>query len=231
MVAVPQDMDWHPEGCVWEHTCHVVDAMAWGCNDITDPDHRVKLVFAALCHDMGKPAVTVFSDGRFRSPGHDSDGEQIAFSFMERLFHTKEQKAPSDITEFVVTATGLHMRHLGFIGSQPQVRRLATKINLHDLKRVVEADINGRPFVKGEWVHSTEMNHIISVAEMINVLVQRPCPIFTGKHLVEIGMKPSKAFKPLLESMFENQMDGAFDDISSALIFFNENYNSDGGLG
>ena len=56
MVDVPQDPHWHPEGDVWTHTLMVVDAAA-GLRDGGEDD--LALMFAALCHDFGKPETTV----------------------------------------------------------------------------------------------------------------------------------------------------------------------------
>lgn len=57
--GVPQDKSWHQEGDVFEHTCHVVDAMVWQCSrDGIVGERRAKLTFAALCHDLGKVTNT-----------------------------------------------------------------------------------------------------------------------------------------------------------------------------
>lgn len=58
MAHTPQDLIWHPEGDVWEHTLWVVDEAAKLRTG--DRDHDLELMFAALCHDMGKPLTTTF---------------------------------------------------------------------------------------------------------------------------------------------------------------------------
>lgn len=46
-------------GDVFIHTCEVLDAMAWQCDrDAVNGYARIKRIFAALCHDFGKPTHT-----------------------------------------------------------------------------------------------------------------------------------------------------------------------------
>jgi tRNA nucleotidyltransferase (CCA-adding enzyme) len=52
----PQDPRWHPEGDVWTHTLHCMDAFAR--ERLGDREEDLIVGFAVLCHDMGKPATT-----------------------------------------------------------------------------------------------------------------------------------------------------------------------------
>ena len=54
MIDVPQDPEWHPEGCVWTHTAHCLDAFAQERVGVRDEDLVVSL--AVLLHDIGKAA-------------------------------------------------------------------------------------------------------------------------------------------------------------------------------
>jgi tRNA nucleotidyltransferase (CCA-adding enzyme) len=65
MADTPQDPIWHPEGDVWTHTLMVVDEAAKLRTD--DREHNLVLMFAALCHDMGKPLTITF----------EVDGEEV----------------------------------------------------------------------------------------------------------------------------------------------------------
>src|SRR6185295_18055012 len=57
--GVPQDPEWHPEGDVFVHTLHCLDALAtlpaWREADAT---RRIVFTLAVLAHDFGKPATT-----------------------------------------------------------------------------------------------------------------------------------------------------------------------------
>ena len=75
LAATPQDPIHHAEGDVWTHTQMVVDEL------LALPDYA-KLTraeqgvafYAALLHDMAKPATTKEQDGRIIAPGHSAKG-------------------------------------------------------------------------------------------------------------------------------------------------------------
>jgi tRNA nucleotidyltransferase (CCA-adding enzyme) len=64
LIGVPQDPKWHPEGDVWVHTMLSLDCMSRelrmedGRWKMEDDKERLKLLFAVLCHDFGKPLTT-----------------------------------------------------------------------------------------------------------------------------------------------------------------------------
>lgn len=66
---------YHPEGSVWEHTMLVVDEAAKRKAQSTDS--RV-FMWAALLHDMGKPATTRSRNGRITAYNHDRVGAEAA---------------------------------------------------------------------------------------------------------------------------------------------------------
>jgi len=68
LIGCPQDPKWHPEGDVWIHTMMSIDAMQRLIRDesafsvqrsvLRDEKQKLKLLFAVLCHDFGKPLTT-----------------------------------------------------------------------------------------------------------------------------------------------------------------------------
>src|SRR5207245_4393471 len=86
MFHCQQDPAWHPEGSAYVHTSYVVAAAATICErEGLGGDDRLVAMFAALCHDMGKPSTTVFERDRWRSPGHAEAGVPIARRFLETI--------------------------------------------------------------------------------------------------------------------------------------------------
>jgi predicted kinase len=79
MKACPQDPEYHAEGDVWTHTRMVVEALKslpefLACS----PEIQECLLYAALLHDVAKPACTRTENGRIVSPGHARLGEKMA---------------------------------------------------------------------------------------------------------------------------------------------------------
>ena len=83
LVGCPQDPRWHPEGCVWRHTLHVLDAFA--SERSGEPADDLAVGLACLCHDLGKPSTTRWSEDRWRSLGHEEAGEAPTRALLARL--------------------------------------------------------------------------------------------------------------------------------------------------
>ncbi len=70
----------HPEGNVWNHTLLVVDAAAGVREQSRDP---AVFMWAALLHDIGKPATTKVRKGKITSYDHDKLGAELGREFLE----------------------------------------------------------------------------------------------------------------------------------------------------
>jgi tRNA nucleotidyltransferase (CCA-adding enzyme) len=202
-----QDPQWHPEGDVWTHTCHCLDFYASKRTGEEWEDLIVGL--AVLCHDLGKPDTT-FTDenGRIRSPRHDILGLPLARTFLERI--TRQKK----IFEEVLPLVEQHMRPLALYrdgAGDSAIRRLAARVKRIDrLVRVAQADTYGRPplepggFPEGEW--------LLKKTTELTIQDRSPKPILLGRHLLDLGIKPSKNFGKILDQAYEAQLDGIFAD-------------------
>lgn len=213
LIDCRQDPEWHPEGDVWTHTLHCMDAFARECIGQDSEDLVVGL--AVLCHDFGKPSTTVFERDHIRSPRHDIMGEQPTRSFLSRM--TNHQ----DLIEQVVALVLTHLRPIELHRSgagDSAVRRLARKVRRIDrLVRVARADMQGRPplvgqdFPAGDW--------LLARAEELAVKDSAPQPIVKGRHLIELGQAPGAHFKGILDQCFEAQLDGAFSSLEEGVEF------------
>ncbi|MCP4908968.1 MAG: HD domain-containing protein [bacterium] len=143
--GVPQDPRWHPEGDVFVHTLSVVDRAAQIAASLS-PEVAEPLLFAALCHDLGKPETTTIEADRIRSLGHEAvSAERVVEWLGELRFNAR----------LVASVEGLVRHHLApsqFVeqgAGLPAYRRLARKLavggsTLIDLERVARADHLGR---------------------------------------------------------------------------------------
>ncbi|MFU8848017.1 MAG: CCA tRNA nucleotidyltransferase [Opitutales bacterium] len=207
LVGCEQDPKWHPEGDVWTHTLHCLDAFA--AHRTGDDWEDLVVGLAVLCHDFGKPDTSYTDEtGRIRSPRHDVEGVPVAQRFLERL--TRQKK----IFEQVLPLVEQHMRPLALYrdgAGDSAVRRLAARVKRVDrLTRVAHADKYGRPpiqpdgFPEGEW--------LLKKAKALAIQDNAPKPILLGRHLIELEVKPGPHFGKILDRAYEAQLDGVFDN-------------------
>jgi tRNA nucleotidyltransferase (CCA-adding enzyme) len=220
--GTPQEPEWHPEGDVFTHTQHCLDALVagrtWAAADF--PRRRL-LSFAVLAHDFGKPATTAYAEKRgalrWISPGHESAGGPVAQEFLRRIGAPLELDAP--VCALVVHHLAHHHGATDFTDSA--VRRLARKLapaTIDDLAVVMRADADGRPPLRAPEVHA-RVDALVDRAQTLALADAAPKPIMLGRHLIQLGLKPGPQFTPLLAAAFEAQLDGAFGDETTGLAW------------
>jgi tRNA nucleotidyltransferase (CCA-adding enzyme) len=208
-----QDALWHPEGTVWRHSLYVCDAAAAiTARDGLAGEERAALLFAALCHDLGKPSTTSHdADGRIRSPGHDQAGIAPTEALLRRI------GCPQDIISQVTPLVREHMAHIGMTVTDRAVRRLALRLaptTIEQWGRLVEADHSGRPPLPP----GNPGAEIVALAQQLGAAAGRPEPILLGRHLIDAGMlRPGPKLGALLRQAYQAQIDGAFATIGEGL--------------
>ena len=211
----PQDPEWHPEGDVWTHTLLVVDQARQRIDDL-ERGPAVAMMLGALCHDLGKPLTTAFSDGHVRSPGHEAAGVPIAMSVLDRLnVHTLDGY---DVRRAVLGLVGEHMRPNAFMKSPTPVgdgafRRLAQKVDLELLARFAEADCSGRT---GDF-DCSGAQWFLDRARALGVEHEAPRPLVLGRHLLDMGVSPGPRMGELLKTLYERQLDGEITSVEEGV--------------
>ncbi|NDV63504.1 HD domain-containing protein [Puniceicoccales bacterium CK1056] len=211
MSGCPQDPEWHPEGDVYEHTLHCLDAFARERSGNREEDLIVG--FAVLCHDMGKPSTTKLIDGHLRSYGHETAGLKPARAFMKRL------NLATKLAEQVLPLIKCHMRPAILFqekSSPSAIRRLSRDCGRLDLLlRVFRADSAGRPPIPD---NSHEANDwLLAQARQLKVTSTRPKPLLNGHDLMKRGWTPGPHMGRFLDNAYERQLDGAFTTRADAL--------------
>lgn len=213
LIGCPQYFKWHPEGDVWNHTMHAVDALPLVRTG--NPADDLLVAVSALCHDFGKPRTTEHeTDGRITSYGHEIEGEPAVRSFIGRLWNMP------DFAEQVVRLVGAHMRPRALVAnnaSDKAYRRLAVDVGRMDLlAAVVECDMRATP-------PNPPALEIIETfrrkSEDLALSREPPKPLLQGRHLLERGLKPGPEFKRILDDCYEHQIEGDFMDLDSALTY------------
>lgn len=226
LIDVPQDPGWHPEGDVWVHTLMSIDAGVKLRGD-EDRDRESEtgsqdaeaLMFAVLCHDLGKPATTGTVEGRIRSIAHESVGVEATRAFLARL------RAPSELSEQVVALVEHHLAPAQLIAQQsgPKAfRRLARKLgeaglSMHLLERVARADHLGRTTDDARAGRFPAGDAFLEQAGALEIVVDSPRDVVLGRHLIARGYEPGTQFGEILERCREVQDETGLRDPESIL--------------
>ncbi|MEX0332313.1 MAG: CCA tRNA nucleotidyltransferase [Puniceicoccaceae bacterium] len=216
MIGCEQDPQWHPEGDVWDHTLHCMDAFSKGRTGIRDDDLAVGL--AVLCHDMGKPLTTERHESKIRSHGHESAGVKPARRFLEQL------RVSGRLTEVILPLIKCHMRP-GVLFEQKSsasaIRRLARDCGQLDLLlRVFQADSAGRPPLPDESGKAVQW--LTNRARELEVSRSGPKPILKGTDLLQRGWQSGPKLGRFLNAAYEAQLDGSFTSREEALQWLDD---------
>ena len=195
--GVPQDSKWHPERDVWVHAMLVIDEAA-RLRDGGEDD--LALMLAALCHDFGKPAVTVEVGADLRSPKHDALGARLAREFLERL------RASGDLCKQVEALVKYHLAPALFVAQGTKARgyrRLARNLddagaNIALLVRVARADHWGRTTEEARGRIFLAADAFLAEAEKASVKHEAPRDVVQGRHLKARGLAPGPHFSDIL---------------------------------
>lgn len=193
-------------GTVYIHTGYVLEAMHEICvrENITGED-RLVLIFAALCHDLGKATHTTIEDsGRITSKGHEAASGPLARSFLESI------GTPISVIEKVVKLVENHMAANQKLSAKA-IRRLSVRLGkatIRELLFLIEADQSGRPpRPKGL---SENGRHIRKQAEKLSILDGKPIALVKGADIVEAGYEPGPIVGKIQKRLFKLQVEGRF---------------------
>ena len=214
IIDVPQSPIWHPEGDVWVHTLMCVDKMT--TLKTADEKHDLKMMFAILCHDLGKATHTQITPEKISAIGHELAGLEPTESFLYRL---------TDEHDFIKSILPLVEHHLApsiyYRGKAKNgtIRRLSTKVNIEELVTVARADFLGRTtkeslsgiYKAGDW--------LLKKAKELDVYNVPPTPLLKGRDLISLGLKPSVEFKKILNRVYELQLEGKVSSEEEAISY------------
>lgn len=191
--------------------------------------NQVRLRWAALLHDLGKPAtVTIDEDrgGRITFYNHDQAGAALVVEVGRRLRWSSED------TSAVANLVALHMRpfHLG------NVRRQQGELSLKACLRLIRSVGSALPGLfllsmadalagQGEGRPAEVEKEVAVLFARMEVVrrehvepVRALPPLITGRDLInELGLEPGPVFRELLELVEEAQMEGGLASRPEAL--------------
>ena len=207
MRDVEQPKNFHPEGDVFEHTRLLLE-------NLRPPVSEV-LAFSALFHDVGKPGTQALRKGRLTFYEHSGEGAKIARDIMKRL------RFPNDAVDGVYECVLNHMKFMDvkkmragklkmFI-SRPTFRE---EMELHRIDCLASHGmLDNYEFLQGK------------LKEYANEEL-KPKPFVNGNDLIELGMRSGPQMKPVLEELYELQLEGAHKDRAEALAWAKQKVSS-----
>ncbi|HNX68750.1 MAG TPA: CCA tRNA nucleotidyltransferase [Candidatus Omnitrophota bacterium] len=196
--GVEQPKNFHPEGDVFEHTRLLFENLR--------PPVSVILAFSALFHDVGKPKTSAIRKGRLTFYEHSEEGADISREVMKRLRFSNEEIA--GVCECVAN----HMKFMD-----------VKKMRAGKLKLFIS-----RPYFGEEMelhrVDCVASHGMLDNYEFLQGKLQeyaheelKPKPFVNGNDLIAFGMQPGPAMKPVLEELYELQLEGAHKTREEAL--------------
>jgi tRNA nucleotidyltransferase/poly(A) polymerase len=212
------------------HTIEVVreaDSLAWEGNPFSfrpKEQERLILGYAALFHDLGKPAMQSIDErGELHFYGHPRESARLARGIMRRL------KFASVVREGVIHLVENHMRILTLAAGEPldrALRRLihatGEKIRLLLLLGLAETGSKG----SGD---SEEQGRFLVLCQRIWDLYEKgdlisPEPLLRGRDLLAMGHAPGPRMGEILNEVRQRQITGELRTKVEALRFVEERY-------
>jgi tRNA nucleotidyltransferase (CCA-adding enzyme) len=219
--GVRREPDSHPEEDVFVHTQLVCDRVRELVDDL-DYARRVTLMLSALCHDFGKPLTNSAAGADIPFLGHEELGVLPTGAFLDWLkVFTLDGY---DVRKQVVALVGLHLKPGEFYHARDGVtdgdfRRLARRCELGLLYRLAKADslcCNAPWAPREKWFDAGAQEWFIARARELSVEEGPPAQILLGRHLLEMGLKPSPLVGRIQRAVYELQLDGSVRTLEEA---------------
>ena len=206
--GVEQPPQFHPEGDVWTHTLLMLEGLPVGCSPT--------LAWGVLLHDVGKPPTFTPPSGpggRIRFDEHVEVGVRMAEEICHRF------RFSNDDTAQIAALVANHMRFKDAPQMKPATLKRFVRIHhfdehlaLHRLDCLSShRNLENYDFVK-RFLAETPPEQV------------RPARLVTGDDLVAIGLKPGPAFRSILDSIEEAQLNGRITTREEALNLARESF-------
>lgn len=204
LVETQQEPEWHPESDVWIHTLMTIDEAAKITQrERLESDKALTVLLGALCHDLGKPMVTKYENGRIISHGHEVAGEEPTKKFLATIGIdnlTRDKVVKLVINHLTPTMFYIEENVRGNKISDGAIRRLAQRIHpatIQELVFISEADHLGRssfdPEVKEELLMPADQfpagRWLLERARVLKVEASRPADLTRGRDWLNLGFK------------------------------------------
>ncbi|MDP2988959.1 MAG: CCA tRNA nucleotidyltransferase [Kiritimatiellota bacterium] len=201
-----QPPQFHPEGDVWTHTIMMLNAMRPWPAQGGQPDLR--LAYAILLHDVGKPGTAKFVENRIRFDCHAGVGAALAEIILKRL------RLPNDDIKAIAFCIGNHMRFMDV-----QRMRKATLCRLVGAPTfVTELELHRLDCAAS---HGDMTNHAFLVAFQAARRAEPvlPKPWVTGHDILPMGVTAGREVGRWKQMVYDAQLEGLVENREAALAW------------
>ncbi|MBN1663079.1 MAG: CCA tRNA nucleotidyltransferase [Deltaproteobacteria bacterium] len=202
--GVDQPPRFHPEGDVWEHTLRMLQILSNDAEIPVDPC----LAWAALLHDIGKPATRFEDSWGIHFHGHVQRGEEIAAAILERLrFSNKE-------TETILSLVSHHMHFMNV--REMRTNRLKRFLRMPDFSLHLELhrlDCVGSHRILDNYHFCKEKLAELAAPDL------HPPRLISGHDLIGMGFPSGPLFSEILKAVEDAQLDGEIKTAEEARAF------------
>jgi poly(A) polymerase len=188
-IPCEQSRDFHPEGSVYNHLLRIFEHLP--------ADAATSLIWAALLHDIGKPATASRDPqtGAIHFFGHEEASAEIAYQILQRLRFPRKQ-----IDEIVVCVRQ-HMQFKDVL----QMRKSTLRRMLLRSTFPIERELH-RLDCLGSHGRLDHYEFLVGQAEQLERQPAIRPPLLTGDDLLGMGMKPGPMMGRLLAELREKQL-------------------------
>jgi poly(A) polymerase len=210
MKGVEQPPQYHPEGDVWVHTLMLLDHLPAGASPT--------LAWGMLLHDVGKPATFTPPDpsrqgDRIRFNGHVDVGVAVARTVLNRL------RFSNDDAEQILALIKHHMQFGDVMKmKQSTLKRFLRLPHFEEHLALHRADVLSSHGAMGMYEFARKHYDELGEEEI------RPRLLLTGEDLIAAGYKPGPAFRTMLETAEDAQLEGAIATREQALRLVQERF-------
>jgi len=191
--------------------------------DPTDQD-RLILGYAALFHDLGKPATkSIDEGGEVHFYGHPQESSLLAEGIMRRL------KFPNRVRDGVLLVVENHMRILTLARGEPKdsalrrlIHRMGDEIRLLLIIGLAEMGPKGHGDTDEQARFMDLCRRIWDLYEGEDLIA--PAPLLKGRDLLALGHAPGPRMGEILAEVKKRQIAGELRNKEEALQFVKKEY-------
>ncbi|MBI3317151.1 MAG: CCA tRNA nucleotidyltransferase [Candidatus Omnitrophica bacterium] len=197
MKGVQQQPDFHPEGDVFIHTKMLLDRLQ---------HPSATLALSALLHDVGKPKTFAVREGKITFYEHAPLGAAMAREILKRLRFSNQE------TDSICESVANHMKFADVQRMRSgKLKQFVSRPNFQEELELHKVDCQSS--------HGMLDHYEFLKKKLVEFAHEdlKPKPLVNGNDLIALGMKPGPAMKPLLEEIYELQLEGKFKSQEEAL--------------